>query len=55
MNAAIKPDSLSPDERLVEIAEILAAGLIHLRVRKSSQLSPDSRESSLVGAIQVTR
>jgi hypothetical protein len=41
MNSAIKPDSLSSNERLVEIAEILAAGLIRLRVRKSSQLSPD--------------
>jgi len=35
------------DDRLSEIAEILAAGLMRLRARKSSQISPDSGESSL--------
>ena len=34
---------LSPPERLSEIAEILAIGLM----RKSSQISPDGGESSL--------
>ena len=34
-------------ERLDEIAEILAAGLIRLRARKSSQISADRGESSL--------
>jgi len=47
MTSAIKPDSLSTNERLVEIAEILAAGLQRLRARKSSQKSADSGESLL--------
>jgi hypothetical protein len=34
-------------ERLDEIAEILATGLIRLRARKSSPLSRDGGESSL--------
>jgi hypothetical protein len=34
-------------ERLDEIAEILAAGLMRLRARKSSPLSCDHGESSL--------
>jgi len=34
-------------ERLDEVAEILAAGLMRLRARKSSTLSPDTGESSL--------
>jgi hypothetical protein len=34
-------------ERLQEIAEILAAGLMRLRARKSSGLSTDLGESSL--------
>jgi hypothetical protein len=38
---------MSAAERLDEIADILAAGLIHLRVRKSSALSRDRGESSL--------
>jgi hypothetical protein len=43
----VDPEHLSPAERLDEIAEILAAGLMRLRVRKSSPLSPDCGESSL--------
>ena len=39
--------SLTPAERLAEIAEILAAGLMRIRARKSSQISPDGGESSL--------
>src|SRR5438093_13762061 len=38
---------LSPPERICEIAEILATGLMRLRARKSSQISPDGGESSL--------
>jgi hypothetical protein len=47
MNSAIKPDSLSSNERLVEIAEILAAGLLRALARKSSPKSADIGESSL--------
>jgi hypothetical protein len=39
--------NLSAPERLAEIAEILAAGLMRLRARQSSHLSPDCGESSL--------
>ena len=38
---------MSAAERLDEIADILAAGLIRLRARKSSPLSRDHGESSL--------
>jgi hypothetical protein len=38
MSNPIQPDSGSPGERLAEIAEILAAGLMRLRARKSSGL-----------------
>jgi hypothetical protein len=34
-------------EHLAEIAELLAAGLMRLRARQSSALSPDLGESSL--------
>jgi hypothetical protein len=37
----------STEERLAEIASILALGLMRLRARKSSQMSPDSGESSV--------
>jgi hypothetical protein len=40
-------DDLSAGERLSEIAEILAAGLMRLRARKSSQISADCGESSV--------
>jgi len=40
-------DHLTAVERLAEIAEILAAGLMRLRARQSSSLSPESGESSL--------
>jgi hypothetical protein len=39
--------SLSSAERLAEITEILAAGLIRLRARKSSPFSNQNGESSL--------
>jgi hypothetical protein len=38
---------MSAAERLDEIADILAAGLIRLKARKSSGLSRDCGESSL--------
>ena len=44
---ALDPDLLSTDERLAEIATLLAAGLIRLRGRQSSQLSGDRGESPL--------
>jgi hypothetical protein len=47
MHNAIDPRRLSATERLDEIAEILAAGLMRLRARKSTQISPDPGESSL--------
>jgi hypothetical protein len=39
--------TLSPEERISEIAEILAEGLMRLRSRQSSKLSPDRGECSL--------
>jgi hypothetical protein len=44
---AVHPDRLSADERIAEIAEILAMGLMRLRARKSSPLSREHGESSL--------
>ncbi len=41
------PERMSADERLAELAEILAAGLMRMRLPKSSALSADQRESSL--------
>ncbi len=38
---------LTPEQRLAEVAEILAAGLMRLRARKSSQKSADCGEISL--------
>ena len=39
--------AMSPQERIAEIGEILAAGLIRLRARQSSQLRGGGGESSL--------
>jgi hypothetical protein len=47
MYNALDPRRLSAAERLDEIAEILATGLMRLRARKSSPLSRDPGESSL--------
>jgi hypothetical protein len=47
MHNGIDPGRLSPAERLAEIAEILAAGLMRLKSRQSTPLSPDGGESSL--------
>jgi hypothetical protein len=44
---ALHPSHMSAAERLDEIAEILATGLMRLRARQSSQLSPAVGESSL--------
>jgi hypothetical protein len=41
------PELLRTKERIGEIAEILAAGLMRLRARKSSQKSADCGESSV--------
>ena len=43
----LHPSHMSTDERLAEIAEILAAGLIRLHARQSSRLSADHGDSSL--------
>ena len=40
-------DSESSRERIIEIGEILALGLIRLRARQSSQLTTGTGESSL--------
>ena len=44
---ALHPNHMTAAERLDEVAEILAAGLMRLRLRQSTPLSPDSGESSL--------
>jgi len=41
----LDPNHLSPEERLAELGHILAAGLIRLRVGKSSPLSGVAGES----------
>jgi hypothetical protein len=43
----LSPDQMSADERLAEIAEILARGLIRLRVRQSRRISEDQGENSV--------
>ena len=47
MTNAAKPEQLFASERLDAIAEILAAGLMHLRARQSTALSGDSGDSAL--------
>ena len=44
---ALNPNQLTAAERLEEIADLLAAGLMRLRARQSSPFSPDNGESSL--------
>jgi hypothetical protein len=44
---ALHPRHMTAGDRLDEVAEILAAGLIRLQGRKSSPLSPRRGESSL--------
>jgi hypothetical protein len=43
----LNPNRMTPAERLDEIAEILAAGLIRLQARQSTPLSAERGESSL--------
>jgi hypothetical protein len=47
MIRATTPDSPPNGEKITEIAEILALGLMRLQARKSSELSASSGESSL--------
>jgi hypothetical protein len=44
---AMKASSMTGAERLEEIAEILAAGLMRVRARQSTAQSADFRDSSL--------
>jgi hypothetical protein len=44
---ALDPNQMSAAERITEIAEILAAGLMRLRARKSNEKSTDFHKSSL--------
>ena len=44
---ALHPDRMTTDERLGEVASILAAGLIRLQARKSRQLSAVQGDSCL--------
>jgi len=43
----ISPDRLNPADRLAELGQILAAGLMRLHARKSSPLSADRGDSSV--------
>lgn len=47
MSNPLHPDLMTAPERLDEIAEILAVGLMRLRARQSSPLSAHRGESSL--------
>jgi hypothetical protein len=44
---AINSNQITADERLNEIAELMALGLMRLLARQSSPFSPDGGESSL--------
>ena len=43
----LHPNQLSPADRLAELGQILAAGLMRLHARKSSPLSADRGDSSV--------
>lgn len=47
MDNALHPDRMEPAERLDEVADILAAGLMRLNARKSRPLSAAGGESLL--------
>lgn len=47
MDNPMHPDRMEPAERLDEVADILATGLMRLKLRKSSHLSPVSGDSLL--------
>jgi hypothetical protein len=44
---ALKPEHMTPDERLDELAAILATGLMRLQARQSSHLSSVPGDSYL--------
>jgi hypothetical protein len=44
---ALDPDHMTAAEWLAELGDLLAAGLMRLRARKSTQESADFRKSSL--------
>jgi len=44
---SVHPDRLTVPERLAELGQILALGLMRLRARKSSRLSADRGDSSV--------
>jgi hypothetical protein len=41
----LHPNHMTPDERLAELGQILARGLIRLHAREASPLSADDRDS----------
>lgn len=47
MRNALDPERMSADERLREVGEILAAGLLRLRARRREALAADTGELSL--------
>ena len=47
MTNALKPEHMTPDERLDELAAILGFGLIRLQARQSSHLSAVPGDSYL--------
>ena len=47
MPNALRPDRMSAAERLDEVADMLAAGLIRLKARRSRALSADTGDSRL--------
>lgn len=47
MPIALSPDHMTAAERLDEVAEILAVGVMRLLARKSSRLSADGGDSSV--------
>jgi hypothetical protein len=52
MGNPLHPNHLTAPERLAELANILAAGLMRLRARQSTPLSADCGDSSLDCAAQ---
>ena len=47
MRNALDPDRMTADERLREVGEILAAGLIRLRPRRRERRAADTGEFSV--------
>ena len=41
----LHPNHMTPDERLAELGQILARGLIRIHAREASPLSADKRDS----------